>query len=110
MGEGQGVEHEQAWARFMEAERHELENRRNGHLRKLLDGPLPGESPEELESLAFEDEARAEEGLVELKSPNDEITYKHIEQLTPEDRTARVAAEGARVEWITGRTRIRESL
>jgi hypothetical protein len=39
MGEGQGVEHEQAWARFMEAERHELENRRNGHLRKLLDDP-----------------------------------------------------------------------
>jgi hypothetical protein len=110
MGEGQGVEHEQAWARFMEAERHELENRRNGHLRKLLGDPLAGESPEELERLASEDEARAEEGLVELRSPNNEISYKHIDELTPEDRTARVAAEGARVEWITERTRTRDSL
>src|SRR3954469_14583883 len=95
MGERQDADHEQPWARFMEAEQQELENRRNGHLRKLLDGPLPGESPEELERLASEDEARAEEGLVELKSPNDEITYKHIDDLTPEDRMARGAAEGA---------------
>src|SRR3954469_11808670 len=85
MGERQDADHEQAWARFMEAEHQELENRRNGHLRKLLDGPLPGESPEELERLASEDEARAEEGLVELKKrPDEEITYKHIDELTPE--------------------------
>lgn len=107
MGERQGADHEQAWARFMEAERHELENRRNGHLRKLLGGPLPGESPEELDRLASEDEARAEEGLVELRSPDGEITYKHIDELIPDDRTARVAAEGARVEWFAERTRAR---
>ena len=106
MGQRQDADHEQAWARFMEAERQELENRRNGHLRKLLGDPLPGESPEELERLASEDEARAEEGRVELRSLN-EITYKHIDDLTPEDRTARVAAEGARVEWFAERTRIR---
>jgi hypothetical protein len=109
MDESRDARHEQAWARFIEAEHHELENRRNGHLRKLLDGPLPGEPPEELERLASEDEARAKEGLVELRRP-DEITYKNIDELTPEDRTARVAAEGVRVEWITERTRIRDSL
>jgi len=109
MGEGQGAEHEQAWAHFMEAERHELENRRNGQLRKLLGDPLPGELPEELDRLASEDEARAEEGLVELISLHGEITYKHIDEIIPEDRTARVAAEGARIEWFAERTRIRGS-
>jgi hypothetical protein len=110
MGERRDARHEQAWARFMEAEHQELENRRNGHLRRLLGYPLASESSEELEHLASEDEARAEEGLVQLRSPNNEITYKHIDELTPEDRTARAAAEGAQVEWIAGRTRIRDSL
>lgn len=58
--------HEQAWERYIAAERRELENRRNGHLRKLLDGPPPGESSEELERMIQEDEARVEEGLVEF--------------------------------------------
>lgn len=109
MSQRRDADHEQAWARFLEAEHQELENRCNGHLRKLLDGPLPGESPEELERLASEDEVRAAEKLVELRSPDDEISYKHIDDLTPEDRTARVAAEGARVEWLAERTRTRGS-
>jgi hypothetical protein len=37
-------------------ERQELENRLDGHLRKLLNGPLQGESPEELERLVQRDE------------------------------------------------------
>lgn len=103
MGEGQDADHAEAWERYMEAERQELENRRNGLLRRLLDGPLPGELPEELERLASEDEARAEEGLVELNSPDGEVYYKHIDTLSPADRSDRVAAEGARVAWITER-------
>jgi hypothetical protein len=104
-----GVSHNQAWERFMEAERLELENRRNGHLRKLLGYPLAGESSEELERLASEDEMRAEQGLVSLMNPDGEVTYKHIEDITPEDRSVRIAAEGARVEWFAERTRTRDS-
>jgi hypothetical protein len=107
--EHDSVSHQQAWNRFMDAERRDLENRRNGQLRKLLGYPLPGESPEELERLVREDEARADEGLVELRHPNGEITYKHIDDLIPEDRTARVASEGARVEWFAQRSRTRDS-
>jgi hypothetical protein len=103
------VSHQQAWDRFMEAERRELENRRNGLLRKLLGDPLPGESSEELERLASEDETRAEQGLLSLMNPDGEITYKHIDDIIPEDRTARIAAEGARVEWFAERTRTRDS-
>jgi hypothetical protein len=107
MGERRDADHEEAWERFMAAEREDLEKRRNGLLRRLLDGPLPGESPEELEQLASEDEAKAEEGLVELKSPGGEAYHKHIDVLSPEDRTDLAAAEGARVAWLAVRTRIR---
>jgi hypothetical protein len=98
--------HAAAWTRYIAADQQELENWRNGHLRKLLNGPLPGESPEELERLASEDEARAEEGLVELRSPRGEVYYKHIDALTPDDRLDRTAAEGRRVEWHTQLRRI----
>jgi hypothetical protein len=108
MGERYNADHAEAWEHYMEAERKDLRNRRNGLLRRLLDGPLAGESSEELETLAFEDEARAEHVLVELLSPDGEVSYKHIDTLSPEDRSERVAAEGARVEWVTERTRSRD--
>ena len=98
------VSHEEAWERFMRAERRDLENRRSGHLRKMLGAPLPGEYPEELERLASEDEARAEEGLVGLKNREGEVYYKHIDALSPEDRQDRMESEWTLAEWIAERT------
>jgi hypothetical protein len=100
---------DEAWERFMEAERRHLEDRRAGHLARLLDGPLPGESAEELRLLAWEDQSRAEEGLVELKSPGGEVYYKHIDELTLEDRQARAEAERALMNRIMERQQWRES-
>jgi hypothetical protein len=94
---------EQAWERYMEAERRELEMRQEGHLAKLLGFPLSEESLEELERLAKEDQRRAFEGLVEVMSESGEITYKHIDDLTPKDRSARIRAEGKWVEWVAER-------
>jgi hypothetical protein len=88
---------DEAWERFMEAERRHLNDRRTGHLARLLDGPLPGETAEELRLLAWEDQRRAEEGLVELRSPGGEVSYKHIDELTLEDRQARAEAERAQM-------------
>jgi hypothetical protein len=88
---------DEAWERFMEAERRHLGDRRSGHLARLLDGPLPGESAEELRLLAWEDQRRAEEGLVELRSAGGEVSYKHIDELTLEDRQARAEAERAQM-------------
>jgi hypothetical protein len=95
--------HEQAWERYMEAERRELQMRKEGHLAKILGGPLPGESQQALERLADTDQMRAWKGLVELMDESGEITYKHIDELTPQERTARTRVEGARVKWITER-------
>jgi hypothetical protein len=97
------VHNQEAWEVYMEAERREVRMRREGHLAKMLGAPLPDESPEELERLAAADVRRASEGLVELVDEGGETTYKHIDDLTPRDRTARIRAEGKRIDWITQR-------
>jgi hypothetical protein len=99
---------DEAWERFIEAERRHLEDRRAGHLARLLDGPLPGESAEELRLLAWEDQRRAEEGLVELRSPGGKVFYKHIDELTLADRQARTEAERALMNRIMERQQRRE--
>jgi hypothetical protein len=99
---------DEAWERFIEAERRHLEDRRTGHLARLLDGPLPGESVEELRLLAWEDQRRAEEGLVELRGPGGEISYKHIDDLTLGDRHARAEAERTLMNRIMERQQRRE--
>ena len=99
----------EAWERFIKAERRHLDDRRAGHLARLLDGPLPGESAEELRLLAWDDQRRAEASLVELRSPSGEVSYKHIDDLTPEDRQARAEAERVLMNRIMERQQRRES-
>jgi hypothetical protein len=101
------VHSEKAWEHYLAAEKRELELRQKGHLAKILDGPLPDESPEELERLAEEDRRKAQEGLVELMSENGEIIQKPLDDLTPQDRSARIRAEGERIAWIVERQKKR---
>ncbi len=96
------TELEKAWGRFLAAERSMLEQRRRGGLAQALGRPLPGESPEELEWLIIEDQHLAEEGFVELRS-GDEVWFKHIDDLTHEDRPARIEAENTRRAWLMER-------
>jgi len=79
-----------------------LENRRQGQLTRLLSRALQGESPKELAHLAQEDQRMAEEGLVELKR-GEEVWYKHIDELVPQDRLALAEAERAKMAWLMGR-------
>jgi hypothetical protein len=95
--------HNEAWERYMEAERKELRMRKDGHLAKMLGLALPDETPGQIARLAEEDRLRALEGLVEMMDEQGEITYEPLEDLTPEDRTSRTRAEGVRVEWIAER-------
>jgi hypothetical protein len=87
MGEESNDTHQELWEKYMEVEHRELEQRRNGQLGRAL----PGESQEDLR--------RALEGLVELRS-GDEVWYKHIDELTREDRPARIESENTRAAWI----------
>ncbi len=87
---------------LLQMERQALEDRRNGGLAKELGRALPGESQKELDRLASEDQRRAEEGLVEIIKEGEPF-YKHIDDLSPEDRPGRIRAERARTLWLQAR-------
>jgi hypothetical protein len=91
-----------AWKSFMQAERRELELRKDGQLLRLLGDPLLGEPPAMVLRLASEDRRQAEEGLVALMS-NGKVSYKHIEGLSEEDMPARIAANRLRTTWLKER-------
>ena len=86
----------------MQAELRELELRKGGELARLLGKPLPGEPPTTLERLALEDQRQAEEGLVALIGKG-KVSYKHINELCPEDMPARIAAIRTRTTWLKER-------
>jgi hypothetical protein len=90
------------WELFMQAELRELELRKGGQLARLLGEPLPGEPPAALERLASEDQRQAEEGLVALMSGG-KVSYKHLDELSPKDRPARIAANRLRTTWLKER-------
>ncbi|MDQ4127804.1 MAG: hypothetical protein M3151_07655 [Actinomycetota bacterium] len=92
-----------AWKPFIQAERQELELRKDGQLAKQLGDPLPGEPPEALRRLASEDRRQAEQGLVALTS-NGKVFYKRVEELSPEDMPARGAAKRLRTTWLKERS------
>jgi hypothetical protein len=102
MGEGSHDTRQEFWEQYMEVERKELEQRRNGQLGRALGRALPDESQEELDKMAEEDQRKAEEGLVELRS-GDDVWYKHIDEMTREDRQARIDSENARATWLRER-------
>ena len=98
MGEESHDAHQKLWEKYMEVEHRELEQRQSGQLGRAL----PDESQEELDRIAEEDQGRALERLVELRS-RDGVWYKHIDELTREDRPARIESENARAAWIRER-------
>jgi len=93
---------ELAWERFMRAELRELGLRKDGQLAELLGEALPGESPAALQRLAFEDRRQAEEGLVALMRGG-KVSFKLLDELSPEDVPARVAANRLRTTWLKER-------
>jgi hypothetical protein len=90
------------WDGFLQAELRELELRKGGQLARLLGQPLPGEPQVALERLALEDQRQAEEGLVALMSKG-KVSYKHMDELCPEDIPARIAANRLRTAWLKER-------
>jgi DNA-binding protein H-NS len=96
------VQREEAWEQFMQKEIRELGLRKEGQLARLLGSPRPGEPAEALRRLADEDKRQAQEGLVALMSGG-ELRYKPLDELSPEDMPARLAAERLRTTWLKKR-------
>lgn len=78
--------------------------RANGRLGYALRTTLPGESREELDRLIEEDRRLAQTGLVSLVAEDGTVSHKHVDELTPEDMSARQRAEVARLDWLMERT------
>lgn len=93
------ADYRKLWERYMEIEREELADRKNGELGWALGSALSGETQEEIDRHAREDQERAEEGFVELRAGK-KVWYKHIDELTPEDRAARIEAQKHRLAWV----------
>lgn len=91
-----------AWKEFMQAERRELELRKDGQLAMLLGEPLLGEPPAAVLRLASEDRKQAEEGIIALMSSG-KVSYKHVEELSEGDMPARAAANRLRTTWLKDR-------
>jgi hypothetical protein len=90
------------WDEFIEMERARLQEHASGKMANALGHALPGESQQELDRIAAEDQRLAQKGIVKLKV-GEEIHYKHIDELTREDRPARIAAEREEVAWLKKR-------
>ena len=69
----------------MRLERDLLAQRRDGKLAKAIGKALPGESPQDLQRIARDDQSKAQEGLVVLLwSGGGKLSYKHIDELLVE--------------------------
>ena len=100
--EKQRAQEAAAWEQFMQEELRELEKRKAGQLAELLGEALPGEPSAALERLADEDTRQAQAGLVALMSMG-KMSYKPLEELSPEDMEARIAANRLRMTWLKER-------
>ena len=101
MGDQPTPEHD-TFDEFMEMERARLQE----HAAGKMASALPGESQKDLDRIAAEDQRLAREGMVKLKV-GEEIHYKHVDELTREDRKARIAAESDEVAWLMKRLGLR---
>jgi hypothetical protein len=94
------------WDAFIAMERRKLRERCQGKLRRALGRPLPGESKEQLDHIGGLDRRGAEQGLVSLKEgEGGTISYKHIDDLGPQDMRFVTAAEWVEVGWLKERVK-----
>jgi hypothetical protein len=96
-----------SWEGFMEMERLQLRERREGKLHRALRLTLLGETVEQLDRIGEHDRRMAEQGLVPIKEGS-RISYKHIDDLSPLDMSFRTAAERVEVGWLRERVERRK--
>jgi hypothetical protein len=82
-----------SWVGFIQMERRQLRERLQGNLSRVLSEALSGESVEGLDRLGEQDQLRAERGPVAVMGKGGSISYEHIDALSTDDMTFRIAAE-----------------
>jgi hypothetical protein len=103
-----GTSHD-AWEGYMEVEREQLAQRATGKMARMIGHALPGDSEEELRIIAQDDRYLAQEGYAPLREGN-RVFYKQVEELTFQDRWARIAYEKTLVRWLKERIRAEKEM
>ena len=88
---------------FMRLQRRQLEERRQGKLRRALGDPLPDETKEQLERIGEGDRIRACQGLVAVVGADGRCSYRHIDALGRDEVEDRLAAEWLEEGWLKRR-------
>ena len=99
----EGEARHEAWERFMDQERAQLQQRASGKMARVLGRPVPGETKEEIDRMAADDRLKAQQGLVRLMHQSGAKYFLHVDWLTRENRPDRIRAERATVAWLKGR-------
>jgi hypothetical protein len=84
-------------------ERRQLQQRREGQLRRVLGDPLPGETAEQLDRIGEASVLRAEQGLVAVMGEEGSISYRPLDDLLRHDMHSRTTAERVEVGWLRER-------
>jgi hypothetical protein len=95
------------WEGFMRMERRQLQQRREGQLRRVLGDPLPGETAEQLDRIGEASVLRAEQGLVAVMGEEGSISYRPLDDLLRHDMHSRTTAERVEVVWLRERLECR---
>jgi hypothetical protein len=69
---------------------------------RMLGRALPGESQEELDLIASEDQFLAQAGYRQFKQ-GDRVWVKHIDDMSREDCYARIEYEKEQLKWLKSR-------
>lgn len=96
------VDEHESWDRYMKREREQLAQRADGKMARMIGKPLRGEDQEELDLIASDDQFLAQNGYVPLRQGH-KIWHVHVDELTREDRQARIEYEKTLIRWLKGR-------
>ena len=94
---------------YTAVEREQLAQRASGKMARMIGQALPGESEEELRIIAQDDQYLAQEGYVPIREGN-RVFYKQVEELTFQDRWARLTYEKTLVRWLKERIRAKKEM
>jgi hypothetical protein len=91
-----------SWQGYIEREREQLAQRAAGKMARMLGRALPGESQEELDLIACEDQFLAQAGYRQLRR-GDKVWVEHIDDLSRDECLARLEYEKTLVGWLKSR-------
>src|SRR4051812_44020564 len=91
-----------SWDNYMYLERVQLAERAQGKMARMIGKTCEGENQEEIDMIVIDDQFMAQNGYAPLRQ-GDKVWHVHIDEMSREDRLARVEYEKTLVRWLRQR-------